>query len=392
MINRERKLARRYDTPNRSHSVTSDVYSGFAPDRKKKYKEAMDHEKEFYPSKSEYNIYIGDIHGHSKISDGFPDVDTYYKDIRDNEKLDFGALTDHDHGGVGAPELFGEKWEITKAKAKEYNNPGKFTAILGYERDSYPWYNNLVIYYNSYDGELIRGETDGEITRDLLLETLKRDDVIVVPHDTYSLTAGADFITMPPELFTPLIEIYSRGDSAEYFGNPCNIEAFRCEGGFWQDALKRGAKMGCIAASDNHNRGDIGYEKNYKGINVFGGRTGVLAKENTLDSIFDALKKRRCYGFVGGKMWIDFRINGHYMGEEFSDNSDREIYINVKADAPVKQITIVKNCRDYIETKKDELMVFDYKAENDTDCYYLRVELTDKRFGWTSPIWISKIG
>lgn len=390
MTNKERKLATRYDTPNRSQVVTSAVYSGPAPDRKKRYKEAMDLERNFYPQKSKYNIYIGDIHGHSNLSDGYPTADTYYKDIRDNDKLDFGALTDHDHGGVGAPELFGEKWEILKAKAKEYNDPGKFTTILGYERDSYPWYNNMVIYYNNYDGEMIRGEVDGEITRDLLYKTLNRNDVLVVPHDTYHLTAGADFNTMPPELFTPLIEIYSRGDGAEYFGNPCNVEMFRCEGGFWQDALRRGAKMGCIGASDNHLRGEIGYEKQYHGIEIFPGRTGVLAEENTLEAIFAALKARRCYGFMGGKMWIDFRINDHYMGEEFASNDDRAIYVNVTADSAVKQITLVKNCRNYIESRKSEFMLFDYNAENDTDYYYLRVELEDGRFGWTSPIWISK--
>ena len=145
MKNEERKHARRYDTPYRCNAVTSTVYSGPAADRAKKHKEAMDHEKDYYPEKSKYHIYIGDIHGHSRLSDGYPDVDTYYKDIRDREKLDFCALTDHDHGGVGAAELYGEKWEIEKVKAKEYNDPGKFTTILGYERDSYPWYNNMVI-------------------------------------------------------------------------------------------------------------------------------------------------------------------------------------------------------------------------------------------------------
>ena len=37
-----------------------------------------------------------------------------------------------------------------------------------------------------------------------------------------AIEAGADFNTIPCELFTPLIEIWSRGDSAEYFGNPQN--------------------------------------------------------------------------------------------------------------------------------------------------------------------------
>lgn len=389
MNNQERKQARRYDTPYRCSKLTAGVYSGFAEDKAQRSKETFAHEKEFYPEKSKYHTYFGDIHGHSQLSDGFPDVDTYFLDIRDREKLDFCALTDHDHGGVGCSELYGEKWEITKKKVKEYSCPGRFTTILGYERDSYPWYNNMVIYYDNYDGEMLRSQVDGEITREDLLAALKRKDLLIVPHDTYSLTAGADFLAMDQEMFTPLIEIYSRGDSAEYFGNPCNIETYQCEGGFWQDALRRGARMGCIGASDNHARGDWDYEKNYKGIDIFAGRTGVLAEENTLSSIFAALKARRCYGFMGGKMWIDFRINNHYMGEEFTDDSDRGLYVKVEADAPVKRITVVKNCRDYIISKETEFMMFDYKKECETDYYYLRVELTDGRFGWTSPIWIT---
>ena len=92
MKNEERKHARRYDTPYRCNAVTSTLYSGPAADRAKKHKEAMDHEKDYYPEKSKYHIYIGDIHGHSRLSDGYPDVDNYYKDIRDREKLDFITL------------------------------------------------------------------------------------------------------------------------------------------------------------------------------------------------------------------------------------------------------------------------------------------------------------
>ena len=389
MKNQERKEARRYDTPYRCRELTAGVYSGYAEDKKKRAEETFAQEKKFYPEKSGYHIYFGDIHGHSSLSDGSPDIDAYYQDIRDREKLDFCALTDHDHGGVGSSELFGEKWELTKRKAAEYYEPGRFTTILGYERDSYPWYNNLVVYYNSHEGEMLRGEVGGEMTKEELLAALRREDILLVPHDTYNLTAGADLGSIPETLFTPLIEVYSRGDSAEYFGNPCNGEVYRCEGGFWQDALKRGAKMGCIAASDDHFRGVKGYEKNYRGIDAYAGKTGVLAEKNTLEAIFEALKARRCYGFMDGRIWIDFRINGHYMGEEFSDRNDRSVYIRVEADAPVKTITVVKNCRNYIETRQTELMIFDYRAERETDNYYLRVELADGRFAWTSPIWIT---
>lgn len=385
MKHSERKIARRYDIPYRCSALTKSVYSGYAEDKQKKIEETLAKAKEFYPEKTKYNFYFGDLHGHTCLSDGAGDIDGYFKDIRDNDKLDFGALTDHDHGGIGNEELFGEKWEITKQKVKEYYEPGRFTTILGYERDSYPWYNNLVIYYDNYDGEMLCGSINGEITKEELLNALKREDILLVPHDTYSLISGADFKTMDKNLFTPLIEIYSNDDCAEFFGNPHNLAEFQCEGGFWQDALKRGARMGCVAASDNHERGCIDAKKNF-----YAGKTGVLAEENTLSSIFSALKAKRCYGVIGEKMKIDFRINGHYMGEEISDSGDRAIYINIESDAEIKRVTLVKNCRDYIITKKDEILIFDYKAENETDFYYLRVELMDGSRGWTSPIWINR--
>ena len=132
---------------------------------------------------------------------------------------------------------------------------------------------------------------------------------------------------------------------------------------------------------------DIGDKPFPRGI---AGITAVWAKENTREAVFDALKKRRCYGFMGGRMTVDFRISGHYMGEEITVDGDPEIYYNVTADAPVANVTLVKNCRDYISVKSSEQLIYDYRQETEADCYYLRVKLTDGRQAWTSPIWVSR--
>ena len=392
MKNPERKLARRYDTPNRCEAFTKLVYSGEAQDIKAMKNLVFSKEKDFYPPKNEYNIYFGELHGHTRLSDGAPSVDEYFTHVRDVAKLDFCALTDHDHGGVGKKELFGEIWELIREKVKQYNEPYKFSTILAYERDSYPWYNNMIVYYRDHEGQMLRGKTDGEISKNELSEYLSRDDVLLVPHDTYSLEAGCDFISMPEDLFTPRIEIYARGDRAEYFGNPYNFEATQCEGGFWQDALKRGARMGCIAASDDHSLKNGVEIEGYDDVRRFPGITGVLAKENTTKAIFEALKARRCYGFTGGRVYIDFRIDGHQMGEEYAETEEtnREIYWKIDGGSEIKYVTLVKNCRDYIKSKRGEQMLFDYKAENDVDVYYLRVEFCDGRCAWTSPVWVNR--
>ena len=155
--------------------------------------------------------------------------------------------------------------------------------------------------------------------------------------------------------------------------------------------MKRGAKPGVIAASDDHGCKNGLEREELEGFERYPGMTAVLAKENTLEGIFEALKARRCYGFMGSKrVYIDFRINGHYMGEEFSCDGDRSVYFKIESETPVKRVTVVKNCRDYMIIKRPEQLFFDYKAENDTDSYYLRVELADGRLAWTSPVFVTK--
>ncbi|MCQ2432538.1 MAG: DUF3604 domain-containing protein [Clostridia bacterium] len=397
MTHPDRKKAKRYDMPGRCREFTDKVYGGVHDDPKALWKEINDSKYKFYPDAPEYKAFIGEMHGHSTLSDGSADPEQYYPRLRELAKLDFGALTDHDHGGVGKAELWDgnpSKWDKMKELAKKYNDPGHFTTILGYERDSYPFYNNLVLYFSNHDADMVRGIRDGELTEAELRALLARDDVIAVPHDTYLLSSGADFMALPHELCTPFMEIISRGDAAEYMGNPAFDENSACEGGFLQDALRMGHRIGCIGGSDDHGgmNGLIRPEASYP--RKFSGMTGIWAKENTLPALFSALKARRTYAYMGGgcRMEIDFRINGHWMGEEFTCSPDEtlNIWFSVRCDVPVKHVTIVKNCRNYLWFRDTpEQIVFDYRHENPTDIYYLRVETEDGRFGWTSPIYIN---
>jgi hypothetical protein len=315
--------------------------------------------------------------------------------------LDFAVLTDHDHGGVGRPTLWEgspSKWDVIKQKVAEYCQPGKFSTLLGYERDSYPFYNNLVLYFRDADADMVRGVRDGEITEDELRALLGREDVITCPHDTYSFTSNADFLALPVELHTPFIEVISRGDAAEYMGNPAGATYACCEGGFWQDALRQGAKMGVIGGSDDHSGMNGRVDPNLPYPEKYPGVTGVWATENTPAAIFEALLAKRTFAYMmgesagemRGRMEIDFRINGHYMGEVIArpESRDLHIFYRVKADVTIKRVTLVKNCRNYVALTAASELILDYKQENATDFFYLRVELADGRFGWTSPIWV----
>ena len=106
-------------------------------------------------------LFFGDIHFHSRISDGYHKIDTLYQNAIKDNYLDFVCLTDHaeiinglDHTPhqplwMRAQSLvqfflykvFGrDEWQIIKNKANEYYNPGSFTTFLGFEYSAGPWY------------------------------------------------------------------------------------------------------------------------------------------------------------------------------------------------------------------------------------------------------------
>ena len=106
-------------------------------------------------------LFFGDIHFHSRISDGYHKIDTLYQNAINDNYLDFACLTDHAeiiNGLDHTPhqplwmriqslvqfflhKIFGrDEWQIIKNKANEYYTPGSFTTFLGFEYSAGPWY------------------------------------------------------------------------------------------------------------------------------------------------------------------------------------------------------------------------------------------------------------
>lgn len=387
---------RNFMHPSRRLEVTQKVYGGISADCVTLQKTTGQITEVEKPAATPYKLYWGEIHGHTELSDGKGTLDDYFQTARDKAQLDFCAVTDHDHGGPGREELWGWKWDLTRQKVTEYHNPGLFVTLLAYERDSWPWYSNLCLYYRDGTGEMVRGKQDGEITREELAELLAREDIIVIPHHTADLGQGVNFECIAPELMAPLIEVYSKWGCSEYFGNPRPVRR-ESRGGHWQDALELGACMGCVAGSDVHN--------SYPGLRHSSleydepGLAAVLATDLTHEAVFDALKNRRCYGSSGDRIVIDFRIEDAVMGQEIelAAGARRRIYLHVKGQTLLSSVTVVKNSRDYFvdhtngASDRYDLCVYDIKAERKTDYYYVRVTQQNGCQAWSSPIWVTAV-
>ena len=398
MNHKDRNQAKRFDSPERNARFTDLVYSCDGRSRSEINSELSKTVRAFEPAENPYRLWFGDLHGHTNLSDGLVDPDTFFRNLRDEAKVDFCALSDHDHGGVGKPPLWGIdpetgkiKWQRILETANRYYEPGKFTTIPAYERDSYPWFSNMVIYFRSAENaNLIRGARDGELTESELRALSERRDVLYGPHTCGTINPGTDLTGRPAELTPRTFEIYSRGGAYEMYDGdfPASTGVRGC---YYADALENGAKPACIACTDDH-AGFGGRDVADRGYG-YAGMTGVYAENNTREAIFDALAARRCYAFMGAKrVTVDFRINGCFMGEEIWDSDDkRTIFFSIGGETPVDRVDLIKNGRSVVFFRNaPRKAFFDYTHERDEDWYYLRIRLKDGRYAWTSPIWVKK--
>ena len=290
-----------------------------------------------------------------------------------------------------------DAWRSYTALADRYNEPGRFTALIGYE-----W--TAVGGYNIHRNVIFRGEAsvadrtvpfsqyDSQNPEDLwsalaAFEEATGTDVLAIPHNgnlsngrmfTVETFAGNPLTRANAAMrirYEPLVEATQiKGDSeAHPFLSPndefadfdtwdrSNLdgtelkkqEMLRWE--YSREALKTGLmledslgvnpyKFGMVGGSDSHTGLSTAGEDNFFGkhsgvepgphrwehvviqapdpdLTVYGwqqaaaGRTGVWARENTREAIFDAMRRKEVYATTGSRILVRF-----FGGWEFDAN------------------------------------------------------------------------
>lgn len=393
-IHHEARRAKNIDVFNRLAQATQAVYLNEGEERARERRIVEEAFSTHIPKTEDgLKAFYGDLHNHTCYSDGWITPEEFLKNME--ERVDFCALTDHDHGGVWKDTLYTDKWRQLCETIASHYKPGKFTPFIGYERDSYPWYDNMIVYFKDHKQPLLECAVRGETNSEELAEWFAREDLFIASHDTNMLGYSTNFVNRSVELLPHGFEIISSGDCAEYFNHPLNHYS-SIRGGNFQDALASGGHMAVIGGSDSHD-GSGAVDTPEWGFPVrYPGMTGVWAKENTLEAIFEALKQRRTWAFMGPqRVTLDFRINEERMGsciEEAKDAPGRWIYFAGQSEVPAREITFVKNNQDYCVMKLNstewQYSFVDYERELEEDWYYVRVALEDGRQAWTSPCWV----
>lgn len=338
------------------------------------------------------NVYYGDIHGHTWMSDGLGDVDEYYITRRDYYQHDFASLTDHDTF-VGK-SISPSEWELIKEVTQRFHSED-FVTIFGQEWTTarYPANAGHKCIY-SLDPDIPLFDHDYSkyrVTRNLYPE-LKKWDVLIFPHHTG--WTGTDWENLDPEIQT-LAEICSNHGVFEYPGNKPIPHRGNARGCFIQDGLAAGHRFGLIGGTDSH--GLIWHH--HAGWKRDCNRSGlacVLAPDLSRESLFNAMRKRRTFATTGIKPRLDFRVANYLMGDEFETEEDSvRVRFNCAAQEDIRWVTIVKNNEDIYTYGGDGYTTrfsFEDELAPGTSYYYARVEFDGPEMAWSSPVWVTRRG
>ncbi len=340
-----------------------------------------------------YQVYFGDIHAHSWMSDGMGDVDEHYRRARDIFSDDFCAVTDHDN--FVDRKLLTAEYEEQKAIAAHFDDPGRFVSLYAQEwttprTDRPHGFGHKNLYGPGRDIPLFDHKDARFQDAPQLYAALRERRMICIPHHVG--WTGVDWEAVGTDV-QPLVEICSVHGVFEYQGNTPIPHRGGLPGMFVRDGLARGIKFGFTGGSDQHGliwQHGVAHKRDaYRA-----GLTGVLAKELTRDAILDAMRQRRTFATTGAKLRPAFRVSGSLMGSEIRVSKAPVVSVDVLALAPVKWITIVRDGEDIQksggEGPRTRTTFVDGKwPGKGTSYYYARIELADGNMAWTSPVWVT---
>jgi hypothetical protein len=344
----------------------------------------------------ETRTYWGDVHLHSRLSDGTGSLEKGLRFGRDVMALDVVAYTDHDTMGFFIPPQLQRRRmhrryvDRTKEAVREFHDPGSFVTLFGYEWTKQPNMGGHVnVYFDGVDdAELFDSLARETNTYEALWARLRewRDenggDVVTVPHHPAEAMYPFDFSNVEyDDDLAPLVEVYSQWGSSERPGVEGNRYPLamgqgemKTAGHYVQDALRLGYRVGLVASADYHGPhpghslihadphlpalrewldDGVGWASVWRVWNEQsypGGLQAFVAPELTREAVFDAMRSRRTYGTTQPhRILVDFSVDGVAVGEAdstvtvASSDAPREVSVGVAGTAPLHRVRVIKN-------------------------------------------------
>ena len=322
----------------------------------------------------EKKLYWGDLHNHNDVGYAKGSLKRSYEIAQSH--LDFYCFTPHsqwhDQPENANMKRFKEAytrvnrdWDTIKRFANNYYRPGRFVTFLGYEWHSSTFGDSHIIMPGS-EGDLVY---PGDINE--LQKFAREQNAILIPHHPAYMKEyrGQNWDYIGDSDVTPVVEIFSEHGNAESDRSPSPYIRHSMGGRYTQNTIQYlwslGKQVGVVASSDDH----LGYPGGYGE-----GMVAVYADTLTRESVMEAIKARRTYGISADRIELDFRINGHYMGESIPFTESRDISVMVKGKDVVDRVEVLRN---------NEVIHRYFPVDNDnTDNSWDKPVLCRIEYGW----------
>ncbi|MFW6155952.1 MAG: CehA/McbA family metallohydrolase [Armatimonadota bacterium] len=338
------------------------------------------------------NVYWGEIHGHTEMSDGSGGFEEMFRHARDEGRQDFAAAADH------ACYFTDNEWEWMQDVVNSYNERGDFVTLLGYE-----WagrQGHRCIYAKGRSLKLFRGMCEGEDTLDVVYEHFHEDDEVVAgPHHT-GANGRMQFHDPETERF---IEIYSMWGASDRIGAP-KAPLFPGKNPLpAHEWLNRGAMLGFTGGGDCH-EGRSGWTPDDprgqgSALHAFArqlryrcGLTAAPMPELRRRHLIDALRERKTWATTGARILLEFEASGVPMGDE-GEADEIEVRARVHGVQELSRLEIIRDgdvvWTEEIEGLDAELEWSDPEPAEERTWLYLHVIQRDGEEAWSSPVWLN---
>ena len=366
----------------------------------------------FTVGKTTYQLYFGQLHGHTQYSDGAGSLDSalsYIKNLPDSANVQFVAFTDHSNyfDSKNDPNVeaalydttlvkdsdASHSWKTYKDTIAQFNedNAGSMVALGGFEMT-----------WSGGPGHINTFNTPGIVSRNNKTLNNKTDDAgMKAYYALLSQTEGANSISQfnhPGTTFgnfkdfsywNPVI------DSRMYMVEVGNGEGQIGAGGYYPSyeqyimALDKGWHLAPTNNQDNH-QGKWG--------NANDARDVILTDNFTEEGIYDAIRALRMYATEDKNLELGYTVNGLMMGSSIKTVPGKlDIEVNVydpdRTDSIAKVEVVVNSGKvahvwdDAAQLKNGTLSV---TLAPEYSYYFIRVTQKDGDLAVTAPVWVGE--